>query len=119
MARSIKGISLRQTRAAISISSKARRRRRSRRYIDVQVVAASRLVELVTDVMRAAGCEREEAATIARRLVDSNLVGHDSHGVLRVGKYLEWMHAGWVKANQKPAIVFESDSIAIVDGNRG
>jgi uncharacterized oxidoreductase len=85
----------------------------------VPVVAASRLVVLVTDVMRAAGCEREEAATIARRLVDSNLVGHDSHGVLRVGKYLEWMRVGWVKANQKPTVVFENDSIAIVDGNRG
>lgn len=85
----------------------------------MQAVAASRLVELVTAVMLAAGCEPEEAATIARRLVDSNLVGHDSHGVLRVGKYLEWMRAGWVKANQKPTVVFENDSIAIVDGNRG
>jgi uncharacterized oxidoreductase len=85
----------------------------------VQAVAASPLIELVAEVMQAAGSEREEAATIARRLVHSNLVGHDSHGVLRVGKYLEWMRAGWVKANQKPTVVFENDSIAIVDGNRG
>jgi len=69
--------------------------------------------------MRAAGCAREEAATVARRLVDSNLVGHDSHGVLRVGKYLEWMRAGWVRPNQAPSVVFENDSIAIVDGRRG
>jgi uncharacterized oxidoreductase len=85
----------------------------------VPSVKASRLVDLVTAIMHAAGCNRDEAATIARRLVDSNLVGHDSHGVLRVGKYLEWMRAGWVKANQAPTVVFESDSIAIVDGNRG
>lgn len=85
----------------------------------MQAVAASPLIELVAEVMQAAGSEREEAATIARRLVHSNLVGHDSHGVLRVGKYLEWMRAGWVKANQKPTVVFENDSIAIVDGNRG
>jgi len=85
----------------------------------VQKVDASKLVELVTAIMHAAGCNMVEAATIARRLVDSNLVGHDSHGVLRVGKYLEWMRSGWVKANQAPTIVFESDTIAIVDGNRG
>ena len=60
------------------------------------VVQAPRLVQLVTAIMQAAGCKRDEAATIARRLVDSNLVGHDSHGVMRVGKYLEWMRAGWV-----------------------
>jgi uncharacterized oxidoreductase len=85
----------------------------------VPTVAAPRLVELVTGIMRGAGCEAREAETVARRLVDSNLVGHDSHGVLRVSKYLEWMRAGWLRANQEPMIVFESDTIAIVDGNRG
>jgi len=85
----------------------------------VRIVAAPRLVALVTAIMHAAGCNAVEAATIARRLIDSNLVGHDSHGVLRVGKYLEWMRNGWLKANQAPTIVFESDAVAIVDGNRG
>jgi uncharacterized oxidoreductase len=69
--------------------------------------------------MRKAGCEPVEATTIARRLVDSNLVGHDSHGVLRVSKYLEWMRAGTLKANQAPSVVFESDTIAIIDGRLG
>lgn len=82
-------------------------------------VTAPKLVALVTAIMHAAGCSMSEAVTVARRLVDSNLVGHDSHGVLRVGKYLEWMGNGWVKANQTPTLAFESDAIAIVDGNRG
>jgi uncharacterized oxidoreductase len=85
----------------------------------VKHVSATKLNALVAAIMRAGGCAAEEAATVARRLVDSNLVGHDSHGVIRVGKYLEWMHSGWVVANQAPSIVFESDTIAIVDGNRG
>lgn len=69
--------------------------------------------------MQGAGSHAEEARTIARRLVDSNLVGHDSHGVLRVGKYLEWVRMGWLKPNTPPTMVFESDGIAIVDGNLG
>jgi uncharacterized oxidoreductase len=77
------------------------------------------LVRLVAAIMRSGGCAAAEAMTVARRLVDSNLVGHDSHGVIRVGKYLEWMRDGWVKANQVPSVVFESDTLAIVDGNRG
>jgi uncharacterized oxidoreductase len=85
----------------------------------MKTLAARKLVRLVTAIMQAGGCNENEAATVARRLVDSNLVGHDSHGVIRVGKYLEWMRDGWVKANQAPTIVFENDSIAIVDGNRG
>lgn len=81
--------------------------------------APSRLVELVAQIMRAAGSAPDEASAIARRLVDSNAVGHDSHGVIRVGKYLEWVRAGWLRTNQKPTIVVESDSLAIIDGNRG
>ena len=85
----------------------------------MRIVRAERLVDLVAAVMESAGCNAVEARTVARRLVDSNLVGHDSHGVLRVGKYLEWVREGNLRANAKPSIVFESDTIAIIDGNRG
>src|SRR5258707_510966 len=85
----------------------------------MRTIAAAKLVQVVTAIMQGAGCAPQEATTVARRLVDSNLVGHDSHGVIRVGKYLEWMGDGWVKANQTPSVVFETDAIAIVDRNRG
>lgn len=82
-------------------------------------VHADRLTEFVTAVMHGAGCGEEEAGTVARRLVDSNLVGHDSHGVLRVGKYLEWVRDGTLRPNRAPHIVFDSDAVVIVDGDRG
>jgi uncharacterized oxidoreductase len=82
-------------------------------------VPAAKLVDLVTTIMQGGGSQPDEARTIARRLVDSNLVGHDSHGVLRVGKYLEWVREGWLKPNTRPTIVFESDTLAIIDGNLG
>ena len=82
-------------------------------------VAASTLVDLVAAIMKRGGSGQAEARTIAQRLVDANLVGHDSHGVLRVGKYLEWVRMGWLVPNAAPTIVFENAAIAIVDGNRG
>lgn len=82
-------------------------------------VAASRLIDLVAEVMQGAGCEPAEARTVARRLVDSNLVGHDSHGVLRVSKYLDWVREGNLVPNRTPTVVFDSDALAIVDGQRG
>src|SRR5450432_1423969 len=85
----------------------------------MKTVRPQQLIQLVAAIMQAGGCDGSEAQAVARRLVDSNLVGHDSHGVIRVGKYLEWMRDGWVKANQIPSVTFETDSIAIVDGNRG
>src|SRR6478735_1886697 len=85
----------------------------------MRTLAASKLVALVAAIMHGAGCNSREAEIVARRLVDSNLVGHDSHGVLRVAKYLEWVRDGTLKPNMSPKIVFESDTIAIVDGQRG
>ena len=85
----------------------------------MKIIPAAKLVEVVAAIMRAGGCGGAEAHTVARRLVDSNLVGHDSHGVIRVGKYLEWVRAGWLVPNGTPTVVFENDAIAIVDGDRG
>ncbi len=85
----------------------------------MRTVAAGKLVDLVSAIMAGGGSQPAEARTIARRLVDSNLVGHDSHGVIRVGKYLEWVHEGWLRPNATPTVVFENDALAIVDGNRG
>jgi len=85
----------------------------------MRTVAADRLVRLVCAIMAAGGSQAGEAETVARRLVDSNLVGHDSHGVIRVGKYLEWVREGWLRPNQRPTVVVESDAFAIIDGNRG
>jgi uncharacterized oxidoreductase len=85
----------------------------------MKTVPAAKLVNLIATVMEGAGCGTDEAATVARRLVDSNLVGHDSHGVLRVARYIEWMRDGTLRPNTAPTVVFESDTIAIIDGNRG
>ena len=85
----------------------------------MRTVAADRLVRLVAAIMSAGGSAADEAKTIARRLVDSNLVGHDSHGVIRVGKYLDWARDGWLKPNATPTVVTDADAFAIIDGNRG
>jgi len=85
----------------------------------MKTLSAPKLIDLVAAVMERGGCSADEARAVARRLVDSNLVGHDSHGVLRVGKYLDWVADGTLRPNQAPTIVFESDTLAVIDGNRG
>ena len=83
------------------------------------LIRADSLNRLVTDVFIAAGCSEVEAATIARHLVDSDLAGHPSHGVMRVAGYVEAMRTGRVVAGQSIEIVTESDGLAVVDGGFG
>jgi hydroxycarboxylate dehydrogenase B len=82
-------------------------------------VQSDSLTHLITTIFHAGGCQQEEAQRIARHLVEANLVGHDSHGVIRTAPYVQWLRAGKIFANRSLQIVFENEAIAIVDGQSG
>jgi uncharacterized oxidoreductase len=63
-------------------------------------VEAKALERLVGAIFEHAESGRDEAETIARHLVGANLVGHDSHGVIRVSRYVGYWREGKVRANQ-------------------
>jgi uncharacterized oxidoreductase len=78
-----------------------------------------RLANISATIFAAAGCQADEARRIGRRLTEANLVGHDSHGVIRISYYIDWLKAGKVLANQSIRILFENEAIAVVDGQYG
>jgi hydroxycarboxylate dehydrogenase B len=82
-------------------------------------IDAAQLRAFVTDAFAAAESSREEAAIVADHLVDANLAGHDSHGVIRLPKYLDWHAQGMVLANRHAQIVKESACNAVIDGQFG
>tara|TARA_Y100000588_G_scaffold290781_1_gene309714 strand:+ start:484 stop:711 length:228 start_codon:yes stop_codon:yes gene_type:complete len=46
------------------------------------------------DLMQAAGGLESEAIIIARHLVAANLAEHDSHGVINISMYIDYMRKG-------------------------
>lgn len=80
---------------------------------------AVELRALVSAIFRAADSAPLEAQTIGDHLVDANLAGHESHGVIRVAKYLDWHRQGLVIANRHASIVRETACSALVDGAFG
>ncbi len=83
------------------------------------LISHRKLEQIVSDMFAAAGCAPAEHERIAHYLVGANLAGHDSHGVIRVSHYIDWLRAGKVRANQTLQIVFENDVIAVVNGQFG
>lgn len=77
------------------------------------------LRRFVAAIFRHAGCAPPEDACIADRLVESNLVGHDSHGVIRVGDYVRWLRDDMVRANRQVQVVSRAASVIVLDGQRG
>ena len=76
-------------------------------------------IELITDIFEAKSCNNYEAKTIAERLCGSNLKGHDSHGIVRVPRYVLWMEWGWVFPNIKPELIVDSGALALIDAKQG
>ena len=56
---------------------------------------------------------------MGRVLVDANLVGHDSHGVIRVAAYVDQLLAGKVAVNKHISTISQVGGVSIVDGNMG
>lgn len=83
------------------------------------LIEAERLQSLVRDIFRAEGCADAESELIALYLVRSNLAGHDSHGVIRVPRYVGWLREGVLVANQTPVLVSESEAFAVLDAGYG
>lgn len=65
------------------------------------------------------GAPTESAAKVARSLVLSNLVGHDSHGIIRLIEYAGWVDEGNLIPANEPTLAFSRDATAEVDGNWG
>src|SRR5208283_1077992 len=86
---------------------------------DAVVIKADALERAVADIFVAAKCARDEAERIARYLVSANLTGHDSHGVIRTPRYVQWLQEGKVRAGQTLTIVRDAPTHVVVDGNYG
>jgi uncharacterized oxidoreductase len=76
------------------------------------------LQQLVADIFDTAGCSRASGA-LALYLVRANLAGHDSHGVVRVPRYIQMKHDGLILADQKVDVVVDTLALAVVDGKYG
>jgi uncharacterized oxidoreductase len=82
-------------------------------------IAAEVLREISARILAAAGSSDEEAGKVAARLVDANLHGHDSHGVIRVPQYVGQVQSGAIVPNRKAEIVAETDTVTVLDGHNG
>ena len=79
------------------------------------VVETETLFNLIAAIFDQGGCIREESEHIATHLIDANLTGHDSHGVIRARRYVEWI-GDRVFPGRHIETLSETDVTALIDG---
>jgi uncharacterized oxidoreductase len=85
----------------------------------VPTLSADTLTPFAQNLFEAAGIPGEEAAILAASLVDSNLAGHDSHGVIRVVQYIQALQSGILRAGVELRIEHETPAVVVADGQWG
>ena len=69
------------------------------------------------EIFMATGASEANARRVTESLVDSNLAGHDSHGVLRIPQYVTAIESKHLDATASPVVVKETAVTSLVDGN--
>jgi L-2-hydroxycarboxylate dehydrogenase (NAD+) len=86
---------------------------------EVPRVASATLVDFIKRAFEAAGLPSADADILAGLMVEADLRGSDTHGVIRLPLYLRRLKAGGVNPRPNIRIVQERPASALVDGDNG
>lgn len=78
---------------------------------------ADALRQLIASIFVATGAPADLADEVAEVLVDNDLAGHESHGLLRVPQYVAAVRSGATVPTARPEVVHETPVTAVVSGH--
>jgi ureidoglycolate dehydrogenase (NAD+) len=79
------------------------------------VVHKPELIDFAARLLAAAGFTPDEAVQTADLLVWANLRGAESHGVLRIPRYIEMIETGVIRSGVAPKTIREAGATCVVD----
>ena len=82
-------------------------------------VSAAQLAEFVTRAFIAAGLPEADAKSVAGLMVEADLRGSDTHGVIRLPLYVRRLRAGGINAKPNIRVVHDRAAVALIDGDNG
>jgi LDH2 family malate/lactate/ureidoglycolate dehydrogenase len=82
-------------------------------------VAPDRLIEFAAAVYAGEGVPEADAHLLADTLVQADLWGHQSHGVLRLAWYWERIRNGVMQPVTRPQFAVDAGAVALIDGGEG
>lgn len=83
------------------------------------IVSERELLRFATDLLQTGGIGPAPAAVVADSLIQANLRGHDSHGVMRIPFYVAKVKDGSVNPAATLALEKESAAAIVADGGWG
>ena len=86
---------------------------------EARTVEPQRLIDFAAAICAALGVPPDDARRVADSLVQADLWGHQSHGVLRLPWYARRLQSGAMRARTQARAVVDAGAVAVLDGNDG
>ena len=77
------------------------------------------LTRAIEAIVAAGGSNAAEARLVAENLVTANLLGHDSHGIGMIPRYIDAVLEGGLAPNQHPKATVDTGTLLALDGCKG
>ena len=82
-------------------------------------IVPQQLSDLTTSILESHGVPTADAALVADSLIQADLWGHQSHGVLRLPWYVERVRRGAMTAVAAPETLVDAGAMLLLDGRDG
>ncbi|ROP49127.1 MULTISPECIES: Ldh family oxidoreductase [unclassified Rathayibacter] len=82
-------------------------------------IAPAPLRDFGREVLEYSGVPTDDAALVSDSLVQADLWGHQSHGLLRLPWYIDRLRTGAMKAVTEPTTLIDTGSLLLLDGHDG
>ncbi|MBT3267499.1 Ldh family oxidoreductase [Candidatus Poribacteria bacterium] len=82
-------------------------------------IPAEDLNAFVVGLVEKLGTPADIAQVVATTLVNADLAGHTSHGVMQISNYLGGIERGWLVPDARPTIARELAGSAVIDAHSG
>jgi uncharacterized oxidoreductase len=77
------------------------------------------LTRAIEAIVAAGGSNADEARLVAENLVTANLLGHDSHGIGMIPRYIDAVLEGGLAPNQHAKATVDTGALLALDGCKG
>lgn len=85
----------------------------------MKTIGFQKLITIVDELLKRVGASDEEAAIVSESLVNANLAGVDSHGIIRIIEYIDSVNEGKIVLGSRMKKVYETPTTCRINGNWG
>ena len=82
-------------------------------------ISSDDLRALAEIIFQKRGVPKKDAILVADILIEANLRGHDSHGVIRIPNWVKGLDCGALKSACQPSVVRDKGATALIHGDSG